>query len=215
MWETRRRPRLLRRAFQAEERLALALGGRAVEPYNAIELQEVNLMAAGQTQSGKEQVTLLLNRLTDAWVRSKWHSFEGALEGLTEEEAAWRPEHYRSPEPWDFSGSILDILIHVAIDSLVMPDQAFGDRTLTAEAIWKRFQAEGGDLAAALALLEEGYKATRRSLAHLTDCDLQRKVGTQKERGAESLFVEMIEHYLYHAGQINYIRCLWEGARTK
>jgi uncharacterized damage-inducible protein DinB len=133
------------------------------------------------------------------------------LEGLTEEEAAWRPEHYRSPEPWGFSGSILDILIHVAIDSLVMPDQTFGDRTLSAEAIWERFQAEGGGLAAALALLQEGYQATRRVLAQLTDRDLEQKVGTQ-QRSAESLFVELIEHYLYHAGQINYIRCLWEGA---
>ena len=172
-------------------------------------------MAAGQTQSGKGQVNFLLDRLADAWERSKWHSFKGALEGLTEEEAAWRPEHYRSPEPWGFSGSILDILIHVAIDSLVMPDQTFGDRTLTTEAIWERFQAAGGNLAAVLDLLEEGYKATRKALDQLADCDLQQKIGAQKERSTESLFVEVVEHYLYHAGQINYIRCLWEGVRTK
>jgi len=66
-----------------------------------------------------------------------------------------------------------------------------------------------------LDLLEEGCKATRKALDQLADCDLQQKIGAQKERSTESLFVEVVEHYLYHAGQINYIRCLWEGVRTK
>jgi uncharacterized damage-inducible protein DinB len=166
------------------------------------------MMVAAQTDSEKERVNFLLDRLTDAWEGSKWHSFQGALEGLTEAEATWKPLNYQSPEPWGFSGSILDILLHVAMDNLVMPNQAFGNRTLTAEAIWERFQAQGGNLAAALVLLEEGYETTRRALAQLTDRNLQQKIGSQKERSAESLFVESIEHYLYHAGQINYIRCL-------
>ena len=119
---------------------------------------------AGQTESGKERVRFLLDRLEDAWERSKWHSFQGALERLTAEEAAWRPEHYRSPQPWSFSGSILEILVHVALDILVMTNRAFGAQTLTAEAVWERFRAEGGDLAAALDLLEEGYQATREAL---------------------------------------------------
>lgn len=93
----------------------------------------------------------------------------------------------------------------------MMPDQAFGERTLTAEAVWERFQAQGGNLAAALELLEEGYQATHKTLAQLTDRDLEQKVGAQ-QRSAESLFIELIEHYLYHAGQVNYIRYLWEGA---
>jgi uncharacterized damage-inducible protein DinB len=172
-------------------------------------------MSAGQAPAEKERVRFLLDRLADAWEGSQWHSFRRALEGLTDEEAAWKPLQYKSPEPWGFSGSILDILLHVTIDTLMMPNQVFGDRTLTAEAIWERFQAQGGDLAAACALLEEGYEATYKALAQLTDRDLEQKTGTQKERSLESLFIEAIEHYLYHAGQIHYIRCLWEGASSQ
>lgn len=170
-------------------------------------------------KSEKKLVRLLLGRIEDSWEKSKWHSFKGALEGLTEAEASWKPLHYKSPEPWGFSGSILDILLHVAVDSLVMPNQAFGDQTLTAEAVRQRFLTQGGNLKAALALLDEGYTSTHKALARLTDRDLQKKVGKRswpsRMRRAEGLFAELIEHYLYHAGQINYIRCLWEGARAE
>jgi hypothetical protein len=37
----------------------------------------------------------------------------------------------------------------------------------------------------------------------------------KKARRVESVFIELIEHYLYHAGQINYIRCLWEEAKEE
>ncbi len=72
------------------------------------------------------------------------------------------------------------------MESLVTTNQAFRDQTLTAEAVNK-----------------------------LTDRDLRKKVGKKKAWRADSVFIEIIEHYLYHAGQINYIRCLWEGVKSK
>lgn len=163
----------------------------------------------------KKLVRFLLARLDEAWEKSKWHSFKGTLEGLTEAEASWKPPHYKSPELWGFSGSILDILHHAAMESLVTTNQAFGDQTLTAETVRDRFQAQGGNLAAALALLDEGYATTRKALARLTDNDLKKKVGKKKAWRADSVFMGLIEHYLYHAGQINYIRCLWEGKKEE
>lgn len=167
----------------------------------------------------KRLVEFLLARFEEAWEGSKWHSFKGAWEGLTEAEATWKASAYQSPKPWGFSGSIVDILYHVAVDSLVMPNQAFGDRTLTTEAVRERFQARGAHLAAALALLEEGYAATRNALAKLSDRDLPKQAGREqwpsRMRRVEGLFTELIEHYLYHAGQISYIRCLWAGATAE
>lgn len=163
----------------------------------------------------KKLVKFLLARLEEAYEKSKWHSFKGALEGLTEAEAAWKPPHYKSPEPWGFSGSILDILFHVAADSLAMINQFFGDRTLTYEGVHERFKAKGGNLAAALALLAEGYDSARKALKKLPDRDLLKKVGKKKAWRTDSVFMELIEHYLYHAGQINYICCLWEGDKAE
>lgn len=163
----------------------------------------------------KKLAKSLLAQLDEAWKKCKWHSFKGALEGLTEAKATWKPSHYRSPELWGFSGSILDILYHVAADSLLMSNQYFGDRTLTAEAVRERFKERGSNLAAALDLLDEGYAAARKALNKLTDRDLQKKVGKKKAWHAASVFIELIEHYLYHAGQVNYIRCLWEGTKAE
>lgn len=163
----------------------------------------------------KKLVKFLLTQLEAAWEKSKWHSFKGALEGLTEAEAAWKPPHYKSPEPWGFSGSILDILFHVAADSLAMINQFFGDRTLTYEGVHERFKAQGGNLAAALALLDEGHVAMRKALSKLNDRALLKKVGKKKAWRTDSVFMGLIEHHLYHAGQINYIRCLWAGAKTE
>jgi uncharacterized damage-inducible protein DinB len=168
-----------------------------------------------KVKSEKKQVRFLLARLDAAWAKNKWHSLEGALEGLTEAEATWKPLHYKSPEPWGFSGSILEILFHVAADSLATINQFFGDRILTYEGVRERFQAQGGNLAAALALLDEGYTATRKALTKLTDRDLPKKVGKKKKWRVDNIFVGLIEHYLYHAGQINYIRCLWEGTKAE
>ncbi len=163
----------------------------------------------------KNRVKFLLARLEAAWAKSQWHSLKGALEGLTETEATWKPPHYQSPEPWGFSGSILEILVHVAADSLAGINQFFGDESVTYEGVRERFQAQGGNLSAALALLEEGYTATRKALTKFTDDDLKKKAGKKKARRADSVFMELVEHYLYHAGQINYIRCLWEGAKAE
>lgn len=99
------------------------------------------------------------------------------------------------------------------VDSLVMADQALGGGAVTAQVVRERFESQGGDLGAVFPLLEEGYRATHQALASLTDGNLARPVGSKKRRTAESLFAELIEHSLYHAGQINHVRGLWEGAQ--
>ncbi len=166
-------------------------------------------------KADRKLVEFLLARLDDAFYKSRWHSFKSAVEGLTQEEASWKPPKYESPKPWNFSGRILDLIYHLGADTLFQLNQIFGDRTLTWEVLHDRFKAKGGDLKAALKLAEEGYQALREKLSSLTDSELEerRKTASEREITAERFFVMLIEHHIYHAGQINYIRGLYAGAK--
>jgi len=166
-------------------------------------------------EEDRKIVDFLLHRLDDAFYKSRWHSFKSAIEGLSQEEASWKPPKYRSPPPWSFSGSILDLIFHLGADDLFQLNQVFGDRTLTWEALHERFKSEGGNLEVALKLAEEGYQALREKLNTLTDSGLEerRKTAGGRDITAERFFVMLIEHHIYHAGQINYIRGLYEGSK--
>jgi hypothetical protein len=150
--------------------------------------------------------------LEAAYRGSRWHSLRHALKGITPEEATWRPPAYQG-FPW-MRGSILEIVFHVGGDSLYQLDYALGERALTWEELKGRFQVEGGDLVAARKLAEEGYQALQKALDTLTDEELFRTYLTpegRRERTLEEFFRLMIEHHLYHAGQIVYVRSLYEG----
>ncbi len=150
-------------------------------------------------------------QLEAAYRGSRWHSLAAAIKGLKPEEARWQPAHYKG-----FSwarGSIVEILFHVAGDTLYQLDYAFGAGSLTWEALQARFQREGGDLQAALRLLDESFTVLQRNLENVKDADLSRTYTapdkTTKTLG--ELFHMLLEHFLYHAGQIVYIRNLWAG----
>jgi len=154
----------------------------------------------------------LKRHLEAAYQGSQWHSFQSALKGIQPEEALWTPPAYKG-FPW-MKGSILEIVFHVGGDSLYQLDYALGQRKLSWDELQERFQSEGGDLAAALQLAEEGYQALQQTLDSLTDEELERTHPTPEgkgERTLENFFHMMIEHHLYHAGQIMYVRCLWQG----
>ncbi len=157
-------------------------------------------------------VAHLQRQLEAAYRGSRWHSLHRAINGLKPEEARWRPPHYKG-FPWSH-GSIVEILFHIGGDTLYQLDYAFGAGSVTWEQLQARFQREGGDLRAAIRLLDESFAALQKNLESLTDADLTRTYTppdgkTQKSLG--ELFQMLLEHYLYHAGQIVYIRNLWAG----
>ena len=156
----------------------------------------------------------LKSQLENAYRGSRWHSLLSALKDVTPEEAAWKPPAYAG-FPW-MKGSIVEIVFHVGGDSLYQLDQALGKRELTWEVLQERFEREGGDLEAALRLAEEGYNALQRALDPLTDEDLRREYSIPESKGKQkrtlqAFFEMMIEHHLYHAGQIVYARCVFQG----
>ena len=156
----------------------------------------------------------LRRSLDSALHMSEWHSLEAALRGLADADAAWTPTHYRG-FPWS-KGSIREIVLHVAADMLVQHSMAFGDGSLNWEKVLELPEAREGTLAASRRLLQRGANELYHTLSGLTDEDLSRTVTTWggKKMSAEHFFDMLIEHALYHAGQIRYIRCLIEGERS-
>jgi hypothetical protein len=149
-----------------------------------------------------------------AYQESPWHSFKLVLQGVKAEEALWKPPHYKG-FPW-MSGNILDIVFHLGGDTRFQLSYALGDRSVTWEKLTEEFQARGGDLAAALTMADESFSELQQALNWLTDAHLARRYETPDGQQAKTLeeFIQMLlEHYFYHAGQIRYIRCLWEGQR--
>jgi hypothetical protein len=156
------------------------------------------------------RVERLQHQIEAAYRTSRWHSLKRALEGLKSEEAAWTPAHYKG-FPWA-KGSILEIIFHVAGDTLYQLDYAFGSGTLTWDQLKERFAQAGGDLRAARGLLAEAYAELEQRLNALTDIDLARSYrAPDGEKTLEELFEMILEHTLYHAGQIVYIRNLRAG----
>lgn len=162
--------------------------------------------------SSRVLVTHLQQQFEAAYRGSRWHSVREAIKGLQADEATWQPPHYRG-FPWAH-GSIVEILFHIAGDTLYQLDYAFGKRSLTWDELQERFRRDGSDLEAARKLLDESFSVLQEHLKNLTDADLARAYlapdgKTQKTLG--ELFQMLLEHFLYHAGQIVYVRCLWAG----
>ena len=89
-------------------------------------------------------------------------------------------------------------------------NHAFGDGRLT----WNDPLVEGDDalttIEAATEWLRAGHVRLRQSLAGLDDAQLlqSRMTNWGKLRETRWIIATMIQHDLYHAGEINHIRCL-------
>jgi hypothetical protein len=106
--------------------------------------------------------------------------------------------------------SIRDVVAHVGACKFMYHDQAFGDGRYT----WDDPPVAGGDALAAIpsaiAWLREGHERLRRGIAALDDDELLRPRPHHSGTARETRWIvqTMIEHDLYHAGEINYIRAL-------
>jgi hypothetical protein len=143
--------------------------------------------------------------MDQAFEGSRWHSLLGNLRSVKAEDWLWVPPDGRR--------SIRDIVQHVAGCKTMYRNTGFGDATLT----WDDPSVNGLDMLStisdAIEWLQEVQSLLRQSVAGLDDADLMRPrkaywSGTQETRWQISV---MIEHDLYHAGEINHIRCLHQG----
>lgn len=157
------------------------------------------------------RIQMLRARLEEAFRGSKYHSFLASLKGVSEVEARWTPPCYKSYP--HMTGSILNLAFHTGGDKSVLISHAFGDGSITWEKVQAQFAGMGGNLEAARRLAEEGHALVLNTLAGLRDEDLDamRPYYGGKTLTAYEIFCIIAEHDLYHAGQINYVRCLIAG----
>jgi uncharacterized damage-inducible protein DinB len=140
-----------------------------------------------------------------------WHSLLGNLGTVPPEAWAWLPP--------GGARSILAIVRHIGRCKLEYDDCAFGAATLGEDDPLMRAATTLGDPAAALDWLRACNARLRRSIAALDDAELSRPRRTiwGDERETRWLIGIMIQHDLYHAGEINHLRSLhsgdddWEG----
>jgi hypothetical protein len=148
-------------------------------------------------------ISQLLSLLDEAFDGAEWHSLVGNLRPVTNEDWRWVPQGGQR--------SVCDIVQHVGGSKFMYHNHAFGDATLA----WDDPLVGGGkaleSVDSAIGWLQVGQERLRRGIAVLTDdAELVRLRMTNWGEWKETRWIitTMIQHDLYHAGEINHLRSL-------
>jgi hypothetical protein len=161
------------------------------------------------TRTGIEHWTA---RLEAAYRSDPFHAFRRNVESVRADEWDVRPASWSADEfGADPELSICELTLHVAGAKHMYADRAFGEASLD----WSDIRPPSLEMPAVLAWLDEGHRKLAGGLAALTD-DAQ----LAEERPApwrlplrrEQLLMIVINHDLYHSGEINRQRALIRGA---
>src|SRR4051794_6547716 len=142
--------------------------------------------------------------LDEAFEGGKWHSLLGNLRSVTPADWDWVPPGGRR--------TIRDIVRHVAGAKFMYHHFAFGDP----QQPWVDPEEAGTaptEMEETIAWLRAAQEQLRASLAALSDADLLtlRRTHLRVERETRWIIGVMIQHDLYHSGEINHIRALHQG----
>lgn len=154
----------------------------------------------------EQRVRHLLELQRRAFSASPWHSVLGALDGITESVFFHKPTNH-SGFPW-MDGSICNIVYHLTGDKLVQCSSAFDNGGVT----WDNLPISKTDIPTMFKELTNADEVVTSHLLEQTDETLSNKVKGWggKSLSTEGLFLMLIEHDLYHAGQIRFARNLIE-----
>jgi len=130
------------------------------------------------------------------------------LKGVREEVFFWKPPKHRG-FPW-MDGSIRDIVYHVTGDKLVQVSAAFEGGITTWDTLKNELERE--NMEAMMGQLVKAHSKVADKLRDSSDEELLLKVSAWggKRMTLAEFFLMLIEHDLYHAGQIRYIRNIAE-----
>ncbi len=147
--------------------------------------------------------------IEDAFDGDPEHSLLANLRNLREDDWATTPV--------DANRSISDILEHVGWAKWMYEDYAFGNASLSGDQppLIPTGGARSRPHDELLAWLTEGYKrrlASVRALADDSELERERLANWNERLPTRTLIRIMIAHDLYHAGEINHIRSLLQGA---
>lgn len=149
---------------------------------------------------------LILQR--EAFSRSPWHSLLSALNGVSSE-AFFRVPQRHNGFDW-MNGSIRDIVYHVTGDKLVQHSAAFANGAETWETLKSKLEQENHELM--IEQLKSAQHVLEKELNSTSVDSLSSQVSTWggKKMRMDKLFLMLIEHDYYHAGQIRYVRNVLE-----
>lgn len=147
---------------------------------------------------------VLIDFANRAFEKSPWHSLMSALDGVSDEVFITLPSRHNG-FPW-MDGSIRDIVYHVAGDKLVQLNHAFGDGLIN----WENLPMKKSERATMITDLATSHKHLLQAIENTDDLRAKVTGWGGKRLNCLDFFMMLIEHDLYHAGQIRYIRNLVE-----
>jgi hypothetical protein len=149
------------------------------------------------SRAGIEQLLYLMD---EAFRDNPFHSLMNNLKNVQDSDWEWLPPAGER--------SIFHIVEHVGGNKFVYDSQAFGDRSVSRAS---PYPLSGTSPAAMIDWLREGHDRLRSSVASLEDDSellRPRMAPWGMEANTRWLVNVMIQHDLYHAGEINHIRAL-------
>ena len=171
------------------------------------------------TRVAIDQLVYLLDEAFEG-IEKPWHSMLGNLASVTEDDWLWVPSNG--------ARTIRQITSHVGGAVYLYYDRVFGGHSIFGDPI-ESWNVPAGDLgvgtkdldsthsleneppmADVIAWVTERARAFRDAVARLDDANLtEKRINHRGEPYSVRWFVGvMIQHYSYHAGEINHIRAL-------
>ena len=152
-------------------------------------------------------VQQLLYFLDEAFEDGAGHALLKNLASVANEDWDWKPP--------GGARTIREIVGHVGACKYMYENHAFGDGKMT----WADPLADppelrsAGSVEAVIEWLREGHRRLRDSVTSLRDSDLQELRKTNWGDMAQTRWIikVMIEHDVYHAGEVNHLRALRQG----
>lgn len=147
-------------------------------------------------------LTQILHLFDDAFDGPDWHSLLGNISSVRPDEWLWVPPGGRR--------SICRIAKHVGVSKYIYQNHAFGDASFTWEDLLVTGDSHVETSASAIAWLRQGQEELRASIAALDDEELLRPRLSPFDGPQETRWIiaRMMQHDLYHAGEINHILAL-------
>jgi hypothetical protein len=141
----------------------------------------------------------------DAGPTDGWHSLLANLENVRDEDWEWLPADGRR--------SIAHLALHCGFAMRMYADYGFGPGTLQTGNAVLRSPNGMPSKADVIEWLKESYSLLRDGVDSVTDADLSDVVKTHwgEPKMRRWFAVTIIEHNIYHAGEINHIRALAQG----
>jgi uncharacterized damage-inducible protein DinB len=150
-----------------------------------------------------EELLYVMDQAFDAPGEGQWESLLPNLADVSDD--AWREV------PPGASRSIRDIVLHIGACKYVYDNHAFGDAALSWDSkLVNPWPDTEPHMTEVVEWLQGGHRRLRHHIADLVDEDLEvpRRASWGQDYPTRWLINKMIQHDLYHAGEINHIRSL-------